>query len=141
MRISNESQAAHPQNTAPDWAEGVHALFKAQHVHVISFVPDGGHKRLIELCQGDKDMRTVVLTTEEEGIAGRQTQCIAHAIQRCRQLRQYAFPAACVQHAVSHTRHDAWGMGRVQSMASADGTEHAKCSGNERSDRVSCRYD
>ena len=35
----------------------------------ISFVPDGGHKRLIELCQGDKDMRTVVLTTEEEGIA------------------------------------------------------------------------
>ncbi|HEY5896411.1 MAG TPA: phosphonopyruvate decarboxylase, partial [Burkholderiales bacterium] len=27
-----------------------------------------GHKRLIELCQADKDMRAVPLTTEEEGI-------------------------------------------------------------------------
>jgi sulfopyruvate decarboxylase alpha subunit len=31
-------------------------------------VPDAGHKRLIELCQSDKAMRTVVLTTEEEGL-------------------------------------------------------------------------
>ena len=30
--------------------------------------PDAGHKRLIELCQADKKMRAVVLTTEEEGI-------------------------------------------------------------------------
>ncbi len=52
-----------------DWAEGVYALFKTYHVNVISFVPDGGHKHLIELCQEDTDMRTVVLTTEEEGIA------------------------------------------------------------------------
>ena len=67
MQISNESKA--PQNNVPDWAEGVYALFKTHHVNVISFVPDGGHKRLIELCQEDTDMRTVVLTTEEEGIA------------------------------------------------------------------------
>jgi sulfopyruvate decarboxylase alpha subunit len=31
-------------------------------------VPDAGHKRLIELCEADKTMRAVVLTTEEEGI-------------------------------------------------------------------------
>jgi sulfopyruvate decarboxylase alpha subunit len=31
-------------------------------------VPDAGHKRLIELCQADKAMRAVVLSTEEEGI-------------------------------------------------------------------------
>jgi sulfopyruvate decarboxylase alpha subunit len=31
-------------------------------------VPDAGHKRLIELCQADKAMRSVVLSTEEEGI-------------------------------------------------------------------------
>jgi len=36
---------------------------------MISFVPDSGHKRLIELCQRDSDMRTVTLTTEEEGVA------------------------------------------------------------------------
>ena len=37
-------------------------------VRVVGYVPDAGHKRLIELCQADKTMRAVVLTTEEEGI-------------------------------------------------------------------------
>src|SRR5207302_1656763 len=44
-------------------------LFKAHHVELISFVPDGGHKRLIACCQSDPALRTVALTTEEEGIA------------------------------------------------------------------------
>jgi sulfopyruvate decarboxylase alpha subunit len=52
-----------------DWADGVYTLFTTHHVDLISFVPDGGHKRLIELCQADAAMRTVTLTTEEEGIA------------------------------------------------------------------------
>jgi sulfopyruvate decarboxylase alpha subunit len=54
---------------ATGWADGVHTLFTAHRVEMISFVPDGGHKRLIELCQADSAMRTVTLTTEEEGIA------------------------------------------------------------------------
>ena len=37
-------------------------------MRVVGYVPDAGHKRLIELCQADKKMRAVVLTTEEEGI-------------------------------------------------------------------------
>ena len=52
-----------------DWADGVHTLFTTHCVDLISFVPDSGHKRLIELCQADSAMRTVTLTTEEEGIA------------------------------------------------------------------------
>ena len=44
-------------------------MFKAHHIDVISFVPDGGHQRLIELCQRDPALRAVTLTTEEEGIA------------------------------------------------------------------------
>jgi sulfopyruvate decarboxylase alpha subunit len=52
-----------------DWADGVHMLFTTYHVDLIAFVPDGGHKRLIELCQADSAMRAVTLTTEEEGIA------------------------------------------------------------------------
>ena len=52
-----------------DWADWVHTLFTTHRVDLISFVPDGGHKRLIELCQADPAMRTVTLTTEEEGIA------------------------------------------------------------------------
>ena len=35
---------------------------------MVGYVPDAGHKRLIELCQADRKMRAVVLSTEEEGI-------------------------------------------------------------------------
>ena len=52
----------------PSWPQEVHrALAKAQ-VRIVGYVPDAGHQRLIELCQGDREMRAVVLTTEEEGI-------------------------------------------------------------------------
>ena len=34
----------------------------------VGYVPDAGHKRLIELCHADGAMRAVPLTTEEEGI-------------------------------------------------------------------------
>jgi sulfopyruvate decarboxylase alpha subunit len=37
-------------------------------VRQVGYVPDAGHKRLIELCLADKALRTVVLSTEEEGI-------------------------------------------------------------------------
>lgn len=56
-------------NSFTDWAAQVHALFKTNRIELISFVPDGGHKRLIELCQNDSEMRAVTLTTEEEGVA------------------------------------------------------------------------
>ncbi len=69
MQIIDESLAAHPQQHDQEWAEGVYELFKAYHVELISFVPDGGHKQLIAYCQSDPTLRTVTLTTEEEGIA------------------------------------------------------------------------
>jgi sulfopyruvate decarboxylase alpha subunit len=50
------------------WPEAVHRSLGAAGVRVVGYVPDAGHKRLIELCQADKAMRAVVLTTEEEGI-------------------------------------------------------------------------
>jgi sulfopyruvate decarboxylase alpha subunit len=52
----------------PDWPAQVHGELAAAGVGVVGYVPDAGHKRLIELCQADRSMRTVVLTTEEEGI-------------------------------------------------------------------------
>lgn len=69
MHTSNENHSAHSHSHTVDWAKGVYTLFKQHHVDIISFVPDGGHKRLIELCQCDPAMHTVTLTTEEEGIA------------------------------------------------------------------------
>jgi len=50
------------------WPEGIHKELSAAGVRLVGYVPDAGHKRLIELCQADKKMRAVVLTTEEEGI-------------------------------------------------------------------------
>ena len=35
----------------------------------VGYVPDAGHTRLIERCCADPDIRDVVLTTEEEGVA------------------------------------------------------------------------
>src|SRR5213082_1253670 len=50
------------------WADEVHHELKQAGVRMVGYVPDAGHKRLIELCQADRSMRAVVLTTEEEGI-------------------------------------------------------------------------
>ena len=50
------------------WPEAVHRELKAAGVRIVGYVPDAGHKRLIELCHGDKSMRAVVLSTEEDGV-------------------------------------------------------------------------
>jgi sulfopyruvate decarboxylase alpha subunit len=53
----------------PAWPDEVHALLKSAGVRQVAFVPDAGHARLIKLCEKDKAMRVVRLTTEEEGVA------------------------------------------------------------------------
>jgi sulfopyruvate decarboxylase alpha subunit len=50
------------------WPAEVHRELGAAGVRIVGYVPDAGHKRLIELCQADPAMRAVALTTEEEGI-------------------------------------------------------------------------
>jgi sulfopyruvate decarboxylase alpha subunit len=51
------------------WPDEVHALLSAAGVRQVAIVPDAGHARLIKLCEKDKAMRVVRLTTEEEGVA------------------------------------------------------------------------
>ncbi len=53
---------------ANDWPREIHRVLRANAVRQVSYVPDAGHARLIELCQSDRGMAAVVLTTEEEGI-------------------------------------------------------------------------
>jgi sulfopyruvate decarboxylase alpha subunit len=53
----------------PTWQAGVYAALKAARVTQLGYVPDAGHAHLIEAAHADPDMRAVVLTTEEEGIA------------------------------------------------------------------------
>jgi sulfopyruvate decarboxylase alpha subunit len=50
------------------WPEAIHRELAAAQIRLVGYVPDAGHKRLIELCQTDTSMRAVVLSTEEEGI-------------------------------------------------------------------------
>jgi len=54
---------------ANDWPRGLYGLVKQQGIRQVGVVPDAGHLELIRLCEADADLRTVRLTTEEEGIA------------------------------------------------------------------------
>jgi sulfopyruvate decarboxylase alpha subunit len=51
------------------WPDHIHRVLRDQHVHQVPYVPDSGHKRLIELVRADRQMRAIPLTTEEEGVA------------------------------------------------------------------------
>ena len=51
-----------------DWPELLFKTLKAAGVRQVGYVPDAGHKRLIELCLADKDIRAVVLSNEAEGM-------------------------------------------------------------------------
>jgi len=56
-------------NGTPSWPEEVHRVFRNQGVRQVAYVPDSGHARLIELVRGDRQIRAIPLTTEEEGVA------------------------------------------------------------------------
>jgi sulfopyruvate decarboxylase alpha subunit len=51
------------------WQARVYVVLKAARIVQCGYVPDAGHAHLIEAAHADPDMRDVVLTTEEEGIA------------------------------------------------------------------------
>ena len=53
---------------SPSWPDGIHATLKRAGIRQVGYVPDAGHKRLIELCRADRELNSVVLCTEEEGI-------------------------------------------------------------------------
>jgi sulfopyruvate decarboxylase alpha subunit len=56
-------------NAESAWPDVVHALLRIAGVRQVAIVPDAGHARLIKLCEKDRSMRVVMLTSEEEGVA------------------------------------------------------------------------
>jgi sulfopyruvate decarboxylase alpha subunit len=52
-----------------DWPDQIHAILKDAGVTQICYVPDAGHKVLIERGIADNQITTTRLTTEEEGVA------------------------------------------------------------------------
>jgi sulfopyruvate decarboxylase alpha subunit len=55
--------------TAADWPDRLFATLKRTDIRQVGYVPDAGHSRLIDRCRADSEIRDVVLTTEEEGVA------------------------------------------------------------------------
>ncbi|MGP0092244.1 MAG: thiamine pyrophosphate-binding protein [Xanthobacteraceae bacterium] len=53
---------------SPQWPEQVFAKLREADIRQVTYVPDSGHARLIQLCHADPGLKTTVLTTEEEGI-------------------------------------------------------------------------
>ncbi len=51
------------------WAKETFHELQAARIRQVAYVPDAGHSQLIQLCHADASMRTVSLTTEEEGVA------------------------------------------------------------------------
>jgi len=51
------------------WAHGVYDYLKQEGVTQISYVPDAGHRVMIDKSLADPDMHSIALTTEEEGVA------------------------------------------------------------------------
>jgi sulfopyruvate decarboxylase alpha subunit len=51
------------------WQDQLFDALKRAGIRQVGYVPDAGHARLIERCKADPDIRDVVLTTEEEGVA------------------------------------------------------------------------
>jgi sulfopyruvate decarboxylase alpha subunit len=63
-------QSTIPESTLPaaDWRDDIFAALRAAAIRQVGYVPDAGHSRLIARCEADPNIRTVSLTTEEEGI-------------------------------------------------------------------------
>lgn len=51
------------------WGEEIYGILRKWDVTQFSYVPDGGHKVLIDCSLKDPDVHSVPLTTEEEGVA------------------------------------------------------------------------
>src|SRR3972149_11018633 len=72
VRTSPWAPGAREKETEPmaiEWPRGLYDLLKQQGVRQVGVVPDAGHLELIGLCERDAELRTVRLTTEEEGVA------------------------------------------------------------------------
>lgn len=53
----------------PEWPDQLFEILKHAGIRQVGYVPDAGHARLIDRCRADDEIRDVVLTTEEEGVA------------------------------------------------------------------------
>lgn len=51
------------------WKDDIFNVLKAGDIRQVTYVPDAGHAHVIQKAIADPDIKAVVLTTEEEGVA------------------------------------------------------------------------
>jgi sulfopyruvate decarboxylase alpha subunit len=70
VRPDTRDAASRVAKTEPAaWPDRIFEVLRQADIRQVGYVPDAGHSRLIALCKADPDIRDVVLTTEEEGVA------------------------------------------------------------------------
>ena len=57
------------QDTAARWQDELYDLLRRHNVTQFAYVPDAGHRILIDRSLADPEVHSVALTTEEEGVA------------------------------------------------------------------------
>ena len=50
------------------WQDQLYTLLRSHDVELFSYVPDAGHRVLIDRSLADPEVKSVALTTEEEGV-------------------------------------------------------------------------
>jgi sulfopyruvate decarboxylase alpha subunit len=55
--------------SAPDWQSELYDLLRSNGVTQFAYVPDAGHRVLIDRALADPEAQSIALTTEEEGVA------------------------------------------------------------------------
>jgi sulfopyruvate decarboxylase alpha subunit len=57
------------ETAAPAWQESVFRVLKKTGIRQVAYVPDAGHAHTISQAKDDPEIRDIVLTSEEEGVA------------------------------------------------------------------------
>ncbi len=63
------TQAAPNDSQTHAWQDDIFNVLKKGGIKQVSYVPDAGHAHVIRRIHSDPNMRGIVLTTEEEGVA------------------------------------------------------------------------
>jgi sulfopyruvate decarboxylase alpha subunit len=77
-----------------DWPDRLFDTLKRAGIAQVGYVPDAGHTRLIDRCRADAQIRDIVLTTEEEGVALAAGAWLGG--QRCALLMQSSGVGNCI---------------------------------------------
>lgn len=64
-----EPTAGGSPDSPPFWVARVHETLIGHDIRQVAYVPDAGHAALISRCAADVRLRSVALTTEEDGVA------------------------------------------------------------------------